>query len=111
MIKIIFYIAVFIRILTQMIIGDEGYFIGVYLFDICSLIYLAIGKTGVERKVLFFLAGTASYDFIKPLYRFPDMNYGDEFLAFAIGLILTLTESKIIKYVTEYYSKRFKKRG
>ena len=98
----IIYIVIAIRVLTQMFGGDEGYFAGVHLFDTSALLLLGYYMKGIDRSLMFFFAGCAFFNLIKPLYTDPTINDPYEVYFCLSGLVFIFVEYVYKRVNTRY---------
>lgn len=90
MVKTLLYIAITVRILTQMLGSDSAYFVGVNFFDMAALIALAFMTDNKERSLLLFFAGCAGYNIFKEYFGNPLVDEPFDYFFFLSGLFLVL---------------------
>jgi hypothetical protein len=90
--KYFVYIAILIRLITQGWGNDDAYFAGVHIFDTTALIALGYMNKGIDRSFLYFFAGCAFGNLIKPLYTDPTIKDVTDYYFCAFGVIFIVFE-------------------
>ena len=90
--KYFVYIAIAIRLLTQGWGSDAAYFAGVHIFDTTALVALGYMSKGLDRSFLYFFAGCAFGNLIKPLYANPLIDDVTDYIFCGFGIAFILFE-------------------
>ena len=102
--KYFVYIAILIRLLTQGWGNDWQYFAGVHIFDTTALIALGYMSKGIDRTFLYFFAGCAFGNLIKPLYTDPTIKDVTDYYFCGFGIAFIIFE-----YAFKTISNRYRK--